>query len=434
MSWAALHRSSSRSQFAAPPTDSVGGVRFGRFTRRSPVLRGTKIAVSAYRRRFTFVSFLSVIAGLLDTALLYLVARTAVLMTSGEEHMNAGLGPFGHHRLDFEQLVAAAVVVLVAVILVNIPLSTSSATMSRLTLLRARGRLIDAYLHASWSFRSTQPEGHLQDIMMSYCHMNEAVIFMLTTVVVCVSGLVILAVTAVFIAQWVALIACAGLAVVALVLRPLTRALKRNSLRYAALNHEYASTIAQTARVSAEIATFDVGDAVTAARKHEAVGAGTALQRVRLVYKLTPMFFQYSALGLVVGIIWILHSANYADLGVIGPLILLLVRALAYRGSSRTPPSRSSSSPRTSNGSSRRSETCTRIRFRRGARTSSRSESWRSKTSTSSTSRANPCWSVSTSQSSRAMRWVLWARRVAARAPSSNCCFGCISPPEGASR
>ena len=76
--------------------------------------------------------------------------------------------------------------------------------------------------------------------------------------------------------------------------------------------------------------TFDVGDEVARKRSEDPRGAGRALERIRLIAKLAPTWFQYAALGLIIGVIWLLWAIDYQNLGVIGPLILLLVRALAY--------------------------------------------------------------------------------------------------------
>ena len=227
------------------------GIKFGWLTRRFPVLRGLKIAIGPYRKQFVVLGFLAAIAAILDTIMLYIVARLALLLTSGETSVSLHLGPFGHHTLGFAQMLIASAVVLVAVVAVNWPLAKLASLISERTLLRARQRLLDAYVHASWSFRSMQPEGHLQEMMMSYGHMNESVIMVTATVIVSVFGLIALAVASVIIAQWIAVIAAVGLALLALLLRPMTMLIRKHSHTYALLNREYASAIAQTAAADA---------------------------------------------------------------------------------------------------------------------------------------------------------------------------------------
>lgn len=304
-------------------------VTFGRWTRSSPVRRGMKIAVGPYRARFAVLSLLSIVAGLLDTTLLYLVARLAVLLTSGEPAQRLSFGPLGEHEMTTGRLSAAAGVVLLAVAAVNIPLARLAASLCRRTLLRIRADLLEAYLHASWAYRSTQPEGHLQDLMLGYCHVYESVILQLSTLSVAAWGLVTLAIVAIVIAGWIAAVAFAGLAVLAMCLRPLARRVKRGSALYAELNHGYASTMAETTRLSPEIACFDVADAVIELRTRDVERAGDVLEGIRFTSKLVPALFQYGALGLVVVIIWVMSTWEVDDLTAIGPLILLLVRALA---------------------------------------------------------------------------------------------------------
>ena len=86
--------------------------------------------------------------------------------------------------------------------------------------------------------------------------------------------------------------------------------------------------MAQTARVAPEIATFDVADAVSRAGVEAAKPTGDSLARLRFLTKVIPTTFQYSALGVILALIYAVYTLDLGDLTVFGPLVVLLMRAL----------------------------------------------------------------------------------------------------------
>jgi ABC-type multidrug transport system fused ATPase/permease subunit len=98
---------------------------------------------------------------------------------------------------------------------------------------------------------------------------------------------------------------------------------------YVAANKDLSSQVAQTSRLSVEIATFRVEDEVDRGLGEGIQASGRALRHFRTVSRLTPMLFQYGALGLVAALIGLVIVFDQ-DPTVVAPVLLLVIRALAY--------------------------------------------------------------------------------------------------------
>ena len=88
--------------------------------------------------------------------------------------------------------------------------------------------------------------------------------------------------------------------------------------------------MAQTSRLSEEISVYEVGPVVVEHLRTDVVSASQSLRSVRTATRLTPTLYQYGALGVVlmlIGVLSVFKPGNLADLA---PLILLMIRALAY--------------------------------------------------------------------------------------------------------
>lgn len=314
------------------PSDVAIGettVYVGKFANRSPAFRAVRLATGPYPGRISLLGGLALIAGVLDAIVLYAVARLALLLTDGaDDSAELSLGPFGTHELTFESMLVVTGCLLLAVAAINLPIARVTGSLCRATLLRSRRRMLAAYLRASWSYRSTHHEGRLQEYMMNYCNKSEGVVLQISTVIVMLWSLASITLAAFVLAGWAAFGGLVGLAAIALVLRPLTKRIKERASVQATLNRRYSSTVAQTARVAPEIATFAVADEVTNVGGREMRPTGDAIAQLRFLTKAIPTMFQYSALAVVVGLIYVVYRFELGDLAVIGPLVILLMRAL----------------------------------------------------------------------------------------------------------
>lgn len=298
--------------------------------------RGTSLLSTARqvagpeRRRVALLVVMAVTAGLLEAAVLYLVARLATQASIGADDVVIGAGPFGPHRLELIDVTWITGGVLLLLLLVDVPLARLNARISERTLLRVRRKVADAYLHASWEARADEREGHLQLLLAEYAPRTERFMLQITTVAIAGCNLAVLGVVAAVVSPVAVLAIAACLGVLALVTRPLTRQSGAVGSRFAHVDLEYASRAAQTSRLAQEIAAFDVADPVARDLEAEATTSARALWRIRFVGRLTPVVYQIGALAVVVIVLGVLVSTGPRNLTGIGPVVLLLIRSLGH--------------------------------------------------------------------------------------------------------
>jgi ATP-binding cassette subfamily B protein len=306
----------------------------GRRRFRKPVLprlfRDGLIAIGPNRKRLVFSSVLAFVTGILETFLLYLIARIGVLLTAGQKSAVIAIGPLPHFNSGIGQLALICGVLLVALIIVSIPLSRSLATLSSRSIERMRTQLIDSYLASSWAFRSKHRENYLPQLVGEYCQRAESAVANLMIVITTLCTMSVIFAGVIITSPLVSIGAISLLGLASLCLRPLSRHVKTESLRNADTSRGVAGEVAQAVRLSEEIAAFSVGKEVANRLEVDVRSAAHALWGVRNISRLLPAVFQYGAMAVVVAFIGILNAFEPAKLGSLAALLLLMIRALTY--------------------------------------------------------------------------------------------------------
>lgn len=293
------------------------------------VVRDALRAIGPSRGLLTLLMALSLLAGVLETAAVYLVGRLSLAVSAGDTTADVSFGPFDIVE-SLGILAVAGGVAVAALMLVAYPTALVGAKLSVRTINRARDRLIGAYLRTSWERRSQDREGHLQELIGQYTTRTERVVNQMTTIVVVSFSLLVLGLGALSVSPSATAIGIIGLVVLALLARPASKRVTFHSTRAALLSKELGSEIAQTARLSREIAAFDVGEEVGRLLQTTVRRLSNTIARLRLVSRLIPSLYLYGALALVVCLLGILSETDSNELAVMGPLVLLFVRGLGY--------------------------------------------------------------------------------------------------------
>lgn len=294
------------------------------------VARAGLIAVGPNRKRLGAVSLLALALGVLETTVVYLVARLGLSLQGASQRIELGGGPLPTMTVSLGEGILIAAAVLIVTVGLSYPVARMAAELSRETLLRQRGELMHRYLCAGWDYRSGDREGHLQDLMGDYAARSEKLVDVISTVVVSTSGMLAIGVAALLIAPVAAVVATVGIAVVGVASRPLTRRLKNVSNAWLAEHKKLTSRMAETARVSGEAMAFDVGPVIEQGARVEIAENARLTAELRMFGRLTPLLFLYGAFGLVLLVLGIGNLGGPVDVAAVGPLILLLVRALGY--------------------------------------------------------------------------------------------------------
>lgn len=295
------------------------------------LLRDGFAALGTDKGRLIATAVLALVAGVLETALLYLIARLALVLTSDPgEVLVGGIGPIPERQVSTGWIVTVASALLLCLVVLSIPLMRSVASLSARSLVRVRSQLLHAYLRASWACRASEREGHFAQLMGEYSQRTEQLILHLGIVFVASCQILMLMTGAVVSSPLAALVAIFGLAVAGFALRPFSRGVRRHSNQNAERNRGVVNDSQQVVRLGAEVTSFHVGDEVADSLSARIQHAADRLQRVRFISRLTPVMYQYAALGVVLAVVGVMTLVDSGALDDLAPVILLLVRALTY--------------------------------------------------------------------------------------------------------
>lgn len=278
--------------------------------------------------RLGMVIALSFSIGLAETFLLYLVA-SAALAFSGDGQL-VRVGPeFLNVHWSVAKVSALGTFIVLLLVCLSFPVSSLIASLSSRAIVRIRAGLLERYLKSTLSYRDQHREGYVQQLVGEFATRAESSIQQLATLAVTVSALLVVMMGAIASTPAVAIGVITALSLISLVLRLLT---PEGESKVAAirLSRSVMEQVAQTTRLSEEVSAYNVGPAVA---RNMSVGlqqVADAIHRMRYEARIRPNLFQYGTIGIVFIMIGVFSVTSPARLSGIGPLALLLIRALTY--------------------------------------------------------------------------------------------------------
>jgi ABC-type multidrug transport system fused ATPase/permease subunit len=190
--------------------------------------------------------------------------------------------------------------------------------------------VITAHLAAAWSERSQEVEDHLHHLIGNDAQHVERMVQLWSTYTVALAGTVTLSIAAVLIAPIPAVIGGLAFFFVVLLIRPMSKSVKKTAMGFQSSNRGLMTNVAQVARLDKEIAAFEVGGAVRESLLKEVVSSSKLLERLRFTQRLTPVLYLDASFALVIAGIAVLSAMDVRSVNFLGPLVLLMVRALGY--------------------------------------------------------------------------------------------------------
>jgi ABC-type multidrug transport system fused ATPase/permease subunit len=152
----------------------------------------------------------------------------------------------------------------------------------------------------------------------------------LSTAIVSLASLATFLITAFAVSVVAAFGVAAAAVFLGFALRPLRRLSRRLYRRFAAANLAVATDVTETATHALEVRVFGV-EPIVVDRLSERIAEVAAFDaRSRFVGQLTPVFYQGTALLLVIGAVWTLYAAGVSRLGDVGGVVLIMLRSLTY--------------------------------------------------------------------------------------------------------
>lgn len=273
----------------------------------------------------------SVLNGLAEATLLYLLIRSATAIAAGHRVVDFSLGPIDSHSVPLSRLFEASGAALALLFVLSSWSAWLVAHIVTNTTSEARKATFFDFVRAPWATQSLEPEGRLQEALTAHTQYIGLGMTQITTGVVGGFNFLALIAAALLIDAPAAGIVFLGVGLVAGILFPVTRLTRRMSRRSLQSASKCAAAVSESVTLAREIKTYNVGSVVIAESDELITTSERSLFWVRFLQKVAPSIYQYLALTLVlVGLIAVYEVSSSAGVASLGAIVLLLVRGLTY--------------------------------------------------------------------------------------------------------
>lgn len=277
-------------------------------------------------RRLAGVAALSFVGGTIEAGLLVVLARIALTAADGER----GLSLLPGWRVSISGALLAALAALIVKLVVNTLWARLASSTATHVLGSSRFALLEGFFRSTWARQATERTGELQELMTTHVDRTTSVVLALaglTTASLNVATLVVASLVVNTAAA--AAIVVAGALLTAL-LRPVSGLARRNGAGQAAAGRTFAGAVSEAVGMAREVRTFGVaGDVLVRLRRLHGIQA-ERYERSRFLLLLGPQLYQSAALLVLIAGIALLVRQGVSSLDEVGPVVLLLLRALSY--------------------------------------------------------------------------------------------------------
>ena len=290
--------------------------------RLSPFFHGSRALLCV-------LAAVALVAGLLESALIALIAGVASALAIGKTSFTTELGPIA---LDVSLSTLFAVGIVMAllrgalgVLLAFIPARVGAQAMADL-----RRRLFNSFLGASWSIKASERDGSFQSLMNAHVTTASQAIITLGHGISVFITFLTLVVSAFLLNLPAAVVLAVTSIILFTILRPLARRLRDQARNLSAENIEYSKGVQEVVLLAEETQVFGVSDTYRNAFYKLIDDVRLPLQRTRFLAEAVPGLFQSTALLLLVLALIAVSFVEVGQLAELGAVVLILIRALSY--------------------------------------------------------------------------------------------------------
>jgi ABC-type multidrug transport system fused ATPase/permease subunit len=271
----------------------------------------------------------SLLSGLTEAGILAILAQVAAALADGASHIDISVGPLDESVAIGALLACGAALALLRfalqVLLAAIPARIGTDMQAQL-----RRELFDAFTRASWAVQSRDREGHLQELMTDQMAIAAAATLWTTILLTSAFTFLMLIVSALALDPLVAVIVLAVTGGMFAALRPLSAVGRRFGRAVSRKSMDHAGGVGEAIRLTEETAVFGVAgaqreriNALVGEIRHPAF-------RTMLLARLVPGIYQSLIYLFVVGGLAVLYAGGAGQVGSLGAVVLVLVRASSY--------------------------------------------------------------------------------------------------------
>lgn len=307
-------------------------------TRSSPIAAGRRVLASwqrlapflhGSRLSLAVLTVASVLAGLAEAALLALIAAVAAALSTNSPQVTTDFGPL---RLDAGA--NAVLMVGVAVALFRAGLHTLLAYIPAQLSARAtadlRRRLFDAFTQAAWPIKAKERDGHFQSLMNAHITSTSQAIINVGNGLAALLTFLTMLVSAFLLSLPAALVLSACSVLLFIVLRPLSRRLRRYAKELSSENIEYSKGVQEVVLMAEETEVFGASDDYRDSVYQAIESVRLPLLRTRFLAGAVPAIFQSVALLLLILALFVVASFDVGPVATLGAVVLILFRTMTY--------------------------------------------------------------------------------------------------------
>jgi ABC-type multidrug transport system fused ATPase/permease subunit len=282
-----------------------------------------------WRRSLLVIGCLSLLAALLDAAVLVAIAPLLVSVGSGKGAVSGTLA-------GVDITVSSGELVLLSAGLILLRAATTLVARQREARLLGtydsamRACLLRQFVRASWTLQAAERAGRLQQFVGGHIGRSQNALRAASQTFAAFAGLVILVLSAVLIGGPVVLAGLLAIGVIAALLRPLQRVTKQAAAEQALIAPTWTAQIAETTAMVRETRLFRLEPVVLQR-------ARSLIDRMRRLYERevlfttsAPILFETAGLLLVLFGIAVIRAIEPENLTALGAAAILLMRALMH--------------------------------------------------------------------------------------------------------
>jgi len=205
-----------------------------------------------------------------------------------------------------------------------------SARISADYTVQTRNRILGLFIDAAWARKGSVRAADLQNLLTLYVDRSTIVLTNLALAITAIANVVVLIGSAFVINPFYATCICVVAVILSVVLRPLTKWVRKLSHAEMGINLSYARQVNESVLLSREIEVFDVGGRV----KH-IIGALAEEARKRSFaavfgQRLLSPIYQAAIMLMVLGALATIVASGMPQVELLGITVLLLVRVSSY--------------------------------------------------------------------------------------------------------
>ena len=268
----------------------------------------------------------SFIGGVIEAAFLVTVTRAAFAVSDGDDRVEVMFG----NSFPLGWTIVVALVLVVLRVSATVATTWQSARLSASVTASIRSDLGTAFLRASWGAQHGQRTGRLQELLTTFAQQGGALVTSASNGVTSGFSLAALLGAAMLVDPVPALVVVGAVGLLALALRPLRAAIRRQASSTSSTGMQFATSLGEISQIGLEMHVFGVQQQ-TETKVRSLIGDHEGTQRrLRFLQGLVPALYMGLAYVAVVGALGVIAALSVDDFTSVGAVMLIMLRSLSY--------------------------------------------------------------------------------------------------------